>query len=121
MKKLLAIVAILALMGCETFPVKKTEIVTVDKPIAFIPPPPIVPTYESQVDKLTDADIKDPGKIAQAYKYDIVALRGLVKIYQGILDQYRASSINFDEINKEIDKLFDTLDAKLAKPAAPVK
>lgn len=116
MKQLLVAISIaFTLSGCFTTIEKQVQIVTVDKPIPFIPPPPIVPTFESQVDKLQDDDYLRPGKVAQAYKYDMTALRGLVSIYAGILDQYRASALDFDEVNRQIDALFDNLNTELKK------
>lgn len=99
----------LLLAGCPAVLPVRTEIVTVNKPVPFIPPPPTVPKFESQVDKLTLDDANDPGKVGQAYKYDMTALRNLVKIYQMILDTYSAGAQNFDQVNKEIDQLFKGL------------
>lgn len=109
MKVLLVLFATLALTGCASKVVVQKEIVTVDRPVPFVPPPPQVPKIDSQVEKLTDADIADPGKVVQAYKYDITALRGLVAIYQSILQQYAASSQNFDQVNLQIKQLFDQI------------
>lgn len=100
----LALVAA-ALAGCNTTIVKK-EIVTVDKPVPFIPSPPDVPKCVSQVDKLVAEDRVDPGKVGQAYKYDMLCYRQRDKIVQMIIDQYKAGSQNFDQVNKEIDELF---------------
>lgn len=106
MKKLLvAAMVALALSGCAFNEPPKQQIIYVNKPVPYIPPPPVVPKFESQVDKLTDDDAKDPGKVGQAYKYDVIALRKLVSIYDAILAQYQASSASFDAVNAEIDKL----------------
>lgn len=117
-KTILVIIALaLSLVGCfETLPAKK-EIVIVEKPVPFIPKPPEVPKFTSEVDKLTAEDIKDPGKVGQAYKHDMTALRKLQVIYELILDQYRQSSENFDQINMEIDKLFKHIPGATDAPA----
>ena len=94
------------LVGCASAPVAPTNVVTVDKPIAVVPKPPEVPVFASQVDALTPADIKDPGKVGQAYRYDVTMLRSLVKIYQMILAQYTTSSYQFEAIEAEINNLF---------------
>lgn len=108
MKKLLiTLLASFVLVGCGTTTVIKKEIVTVDKPVPFVPKPPDVPKFESQIDKLVPADVADPGKVGQAYKYDVTYLRQLVKIHEMILDQYRQSSQDFDKVNAEITKLFE--------------
>ena len=99
-------VALAVLPGCSTVTQPaKVETITVDKPIAYIPKPPVVPEFNSMVDKLTPADASDPGKVGQAYKYDTATLRALLSVYRSIVDQYRNSSYNFDNVQKEIDKL----------------
>jgi hypothetical protein len=102
----LVVASTLLLAGCPATMPLKTEVVVVDKPMPFIPPPPVVPKYDYKVDKLTPEDAKDPGKVGQAYKYDMTALRQLVLIYDSILEQYQSASQNFDEVNKQIDELF---------------
>lgn len=102
------ILASLLTVGCTQTIIKK-EIVTVDKPVPFVPAPPNVPQFQSQIDQLKPEDIADPGKIGMAYKYDITMLRSLVKIYQDILAQYKDSSVNFDKINEEITKMYEQI------------
>jgi len=115
MKFVVAIVAALILAGCSTQTIIQKEIVTVDKPIPFIPKPPEVPKFVSQVDKLTAADASDPGKVGQAYKYDTLMLRKLIAIYEQILAQYSASSTDFDKIKGEIDKIYADINAAETK------
>lgn len=113
-----AIAVTLALSGCafDQKIVIQKEIVTVDKPIPFVPKPPTVPPFVSQVDQLTMADAIDPGKVGIAYKYDMTQLRALISIYKMILDQYNMSSQDFDKINAEIDKMYTQLNqAEAAK------
>ncbi len=106
---ILALSCCVLLAGCPgTMPVKQ-EVVTVNKPVPFIPTPPDVPKCVSMVDQLTPADQKDPGKVGQAYKYDTLCFRQRDKIVQMILDQYKAGSQNFDAINKEIDVLVNKI------------
>ena len=84
MKKL---ILLLLLTGCATTeqPIKT---VYVDKPVYSCPAPPTVPQHVYEVDKLTDKDKTDPGKVAQAYKADMLYLRKMEPIYRGILKQY---------------------------------
>ncbi len=105
-KLIVGALAVILLTGCATMQPAEKEIVIVNKPIAFIPKPPAVPKISYQVDKLTHADLADPGKVGQAYKHDLIALRKLVEIYQIILQQYSESSVDFELINSEIDLLF---------------
>lgn len=105
------IVSSLLLSGCfGVLPVKK-EVVQVAKPVLVIPKPPEVPAAEWEVDKLTIDDAKDPGKIGQAYKHDMLEARQLLKIYQMIVDGYKTSSQTFDQVNKEIDQLYKDIPA----------
>lgn len=105
MKYIALALSALILAGCGTTVIKK-EVVTVDKPVPFIPTPPNVPQCKLLVDQLVAEDRKDPGKVGLAYKHDTLCLRQRDKIIQMILDQYKAGSQNFDQINKEIDQLF---------------
>lgn len=105
--------ASLMLVGCALDPVIKTEIVTVNKPIPFIPKPPAVPTIEYQVDKLTFEDLATPGKVGQAYVYDMTFLRKRIEIDDMILEQYRAGSVQFEEIEKRIHELYSGVEARV--------
>ena len=105
MKLLTVVCAAVMLIGCAE-PIIKTEIVTVNKPIPFIPSPPIVPTIEYQVDKLTFEDMASPGKVGQAYVHDMTFLRKRIEIDDMILEQYQDGSVNFDEIEAKINELY---------------
>lgn len=119
MKSLITLILLAALAGCATdAPIIRTETVTVDKPVPYVPKPPDVPKFVSKVDTLTPADVADPGKVGQAYKYDTIALRNLLKIHEQILSQYTSSSVNFDDIQKQIDALYAGVD-KSPAPSAP--
>lgn len=119
MKKLaLALCLLLALVGCQTVPTHD-QIVNNDRPVAIIPPPPAVPSFDSQVDKLTPADINDPGKVGVAYKYDMTALRSLIVIYRQILSQYAHSSQNFDVVNAQIKALGEINNPAIKAAALP--
>lgn len=103
--------------GCACDPVIKTEIVTVNKPIPFIPPPPEVPQCDFMVDKLTPADAKNPGKVGQAYVHDMTCLRARNNIDNVILDQYAIGSVKFDEAKKRIDELYNQLGTRVGFPS----
>jgi len=105
MKKLIIFIVLALIVGCTTVPVPVVQTVTVEKPVAFVPPPPEVPKFVSKVDQLTQADAANPGKVSQAYKYDTYTLRSLLAIYQSIISQYKLSSQNFDQVQQTIDKL----------------
>lgn len=108
MKLLTVVCAAVMLVGCAE-PIIKTEIVTVNKPVPFIPKPPDVPMVEYQVDKLTFEDMASPGKVGQAYVHDMTFLRKRVEIDDMILEQYQAGSVNFDEIEAKIEELYSDL------------
>lgn len=117
MKTIVYICCASALMvGCTCDPVIRTEIVTVNKPVPFIPPPPAVPTCEFMVDKLTAADAKLPGKVGQAYVHDMACLRARNNIDNVILDQYALGSVKFDEAKKRIDELYNQLGTRAGFP-----
>lgn len=105
MRKLL-LIGVLALTGCAGNPfVPEAKIVKVDKPIPFCPVPPIVPHCTNYVDTLTPEDVKDPGKVAQAYKLDMTCYRANDKTFRQILSGYEDVS----RINHEVEVLFDGL------------
>lgn len=106
MKLIAAICAAVLLSGCVPPAVIKTEIVTVNKPIPFIPKPPDVPVIEYEVDKLTFADLVNPGRVGQAYVHDMTFLRKRIEIDDMIFEQYRAGSVQFEEIEKRIQEMY---------------
>lgn len=114
MKKLFCLLIVTILVGCASTPTPEVRIVTVDKPIPMCPIPPTIPTIEYEVDKLTNLDKVDPGKVGQAYKYDMLYLRNAVRLYQMILDEYKKTSGNFDQVKLEIDKVFKAATAPTA-------
>lgn len=118
MKALISLALCVALVGCACDPIIKTETVYVDKPIPFVPKPPDVPKFVSKVDTLAPTDISDPGKVGQAYKYDVIALRNLLRIHEQILAQYSSSSVNFDDIQKQIDQIYSDIN-KAPSAASP--
>lgn len=105
MKTLLSLGLCLLLIGCGPL-VVKTEVVTVKVPVAYIPPPPNVPKIKYKVDRLTPQDKQRPGVVGQAYVYDLAQARAMIEIYSTILDQYKNSSVHFDEVNKKIEELY---------------
>lgn len=119
MKLIATFFAALMLVGCAGAPAIKTEIVTVNKPIAFIPKPPAVPTIEFQVDKLTLEDKNIPGKVGQAYVHDMTFLRKRIEIDDMILEQYRAGSAKFDEVEKKIHELYNSVETRVQPVPGP--
>lgn len=103
------------LVGCQTT-TPEIKTIHVPKPFPFCPAPPQVPSEPStgfQVDKLTEADKQDPGKVAQAYKHDMLFLRRITDIYSEILSQYKLTSQNFEKTKKLIDELFSKMDEEV--------
>lgn len=118
---LASLLAATLLTACETQTIIKKEIVTVDKPVPFIPTPPEVPQCVSQVDKLIADDAKDPGKVGQAYKYDMLCYRQRLNILQLILDQYKAGSQNFDKVNEQIAQMYKAINDAEVKAVEAAK
>lgn len=108
MKTIYALILLGALAGCATTnPTKPVDPVIIDKPVVTCPTPPTVPKFTYTVDALTAADQADPGKVAQAYKRDMIILRSQVRIYEMIVNEYGKASVNFDAVNAEIANLVD--------------
>jgi hypothetical protein len=110
MKILILLPVLAGLSGCFHHAVVR-EPVNVEVPIPFCPAPPAVVKCDFLVDKLTDADINDPGKVGQAYKADMVCLRGAYDVHNQILDQYTKTSQSFEEVQKRIRELADKMKA----------
>jgi hypothetical protein len=113
MKNLIKIVCVFGvafgLSACGPEYIVKKEIVTVNKPVPYCPPPPDVPEYAFQVDLLTQADLKDPGTVGQAYKLDMTALRKNDRTMRAIIEQYRNTSNSFSTVQQQIDEIFSHL------------
>lgn len=113
MKTLTSVIcATMLVTGCGFMPIVRTKVVTVNKPVLVIPTPPKVPKVEYEVDKLTPEDAKQPGKVGQAYVHDMTYLRAVVPIYESILAQYAASSVEFSDVNKKIQELYSQIDTQ---------
>lgn len=111
-KSLIACIVAIMLAGCGT---QQIKVVPVDKPIPVIPIPPEVPVCERKVDKLTEADATNYGKVGEAYKYDMTCeratnnmLRQIVKAYK---DAATATKPVLDEINAAFNKMQHDIDA----------
>lgn len=91
MNKLILITIIIFISACSNLQKneKESDIVYVDVPVVSCPNPPDIPLFESEVDKLSEADINDPGKVGVAYKRDMLMLRHLYKTHVEILNKYR--------------------------------
>ena len=110
----LVLFACVSLSGC--FHHATREVVrTVEVPVPYCPPPPVISPYSYQVDALTPQDVTDPGKVGQAYKADMTYLRDMEEIYKMILQQYKSTSTNFDEVTKRLRELA----TKITTPAQP--
>ena len=112
MKTLITVIIVLAsLSGCSTLtPAKQIETIPVNKPVPYVPLPPDVPRFVSQIDRLDMIkDKNNPGKVVQAYKHDVAALRTVNRIQQMIIDQYRTSAIDFEPVNLEIARAYAQL------------
>lgn len=126
MKKLIICSLLVLVAGCATTrqTIPQTKVVTIDKPIPFCPAPIDVAACSNYVDSLTEADHKDPGKVAQAYKLDMTCLRITDKILRRILTGYKDTSA----MNKDVTRLFNEYGSQyekaltaVSKPAEPTK
>lgn len=107
---MVGMMVILAITACSpTKYVVKKEIVTVSKPVPYCPAPPEVDTYEYWVDQLTDEDVKDPGKVGQAYKHDMIILRQNDATLRAIIQQYKEISTSFSGVQEQIDNIFKNI------------
>lgn len=108
-KYVVLLAAAIAMTGCGPKYLVKKEIVTVNKPVPYCPAPPHIPEYEFQVDKLTSADAKDPGKVGQAYKADMLVLRTNDRSLRAALYEYANINASFTGVQQQIDLIFDSI------------
>jgi hypothetical protein len=113
---LVAIIASVFLVGCETTPTIKTETKTVFVPVPYVPAPPVKTPPELAVDSIAEQPIpEDPiargefyGRLAQAYRASMVALQGYVKELEATIAEYerlsRDSKTLEDLIKQEAEK-----------------
>lgn len=93
----------------------RNQVQYVDKPVFICPKPPEVPQYTFLVDQLTPADQTDPGKVGQAYVHDMIILRETDRILRSILQQYTTTSVNFEQVRQQVDKLIEKTSKPLEK------
>lgn len=115
MKTLLTVCCAAAFItGCACDPTIKTEVVTVNKPLPFIPAPPAVPKIEYEVDKLAPSDSTLPGKVGQAYVHDMTFLRKRIEIDDMIFEQYRQGSVDLKALEQKIQELYKGVETRSA-------
>lgn len=104
------IIMALILTGCAEQQIKLVE---VNKPIPMCPKPPAIPTCDFRVDQLSDVDQQNPGKVGEAYKYDMTCLRAVYGINQLVIAEYEKTSQNFDAVGELINQSFKSLNANI--------
>lgn len=108
MNRTLIVLTLLALVGCtQTKYIVKPELVEVKLPVPYCPPAEEIapmPPIELETLKLTEADKKEPGKVARAYEIDMIALTQR----QSELDRIEAARKQQAEtLRVELDKYRD--------------
>jgi hypothetical protein len=124
MKNMFLIMVLMALSACASNSLNtKKDVVLVDKPLPYCPAPPQVNECVSMVDALTPADANDPGKVAQAYKYDMMCYRSSNKTLRQVLQQYENVSKNnsaiellYKNLKQHYDEVLNSTSQTPAKP-----
>jgi hypothetical protein len=97
------IIIFLFLGGCST---GQTKIDEVQVPILVCPMPPKVSRPELEIYKLSEKDLNDPGKVAQAIKVTLVQLQSYSIILETIIETYKNTSEGYDALRQELDLRF---------------
>jgi len=114
------LISMLLLVGCSSNPfVPEKQIVKIDKPIPYCPAPPKVVECQNYVDALTDEDRADPGKVAQAYKMDMMCYRANAKTLREILQRYEDTSLLLKDVEAMYDSLGQQYDTLLSPSPTP--
>lgn len=88
-KLALTVILALSLGACKTMePIVKTEYVDRPVPVATVPKPPKVDKPTLETTKLTEEDRKDIGIVSKAIVIENKQLKGLVGIYELIINTY---------------------------------
>lgn len=93
------------LTACTSGTIIKPQIVTVDKPVFSCPVPPVVNDVQLLTSTLTEQDRKDPGKVAQYYKADIIQLQGQIQQYKTVIESYKNISQQLQTMQNQADKI----------------
>ena len=106
MNKTLIVCVLAAMLSACAHDIK---LVPVDKPIPIIPVPPVVPQCDYMVDKLTADDAKIPGKVGEAYKYDMTCARATNSMLRQIVNAYKEAALATKPVVDEITAAFDKM------------
>lgn len=105
MKKLIAIVAVLALAGCATNP-NKIEITSNVKPISvpiiYSPEPPVVARPTLPHLTMTPDQILSDGEVAKAYAASVAALIGYAEQLEDIVSQYKDIHDSYNDLASKV-------------------
>lgn len=97
----LSILALVALVGCNTTPpkvIERTVTVEVKVPVATpIPEPKEVARPQLMIFELRSADEANPGKVIQYYQASIKQLQGYAVELETIIDGYRNNGATFNK------------------------
>ena len=88
--------------GCSWLPTN-TEYVKVSYPIMICPAPPEVKKPDLYINKLTQADSKDYGKVAQYYDITLQQLTSYIDQLEMVIDQYNKTSEAYQQMENEVN------------------
>lgn len=111
--------ACVLLTGCPQ-PIVKPQAVYISKPVWFCPAPPELGSIDLLTAQLTSTDASDPGKVATYYKADMLMLVHALRARDEIINQYRVSNLQANELQKRVDELYlESLRKLSTAPASP--
>lgn len=119
------VILVAALTGCLNKNTRDRPPEIVRTPILFCPAPPGLDTRVDELDlyinDLTDEDLKDPGKVVQAFRADVYQLMKGRKEDTKVLKKYEDLSKKLDELKDlpEFKALADRLFGSQLPAAAP--
>lgn len=77
------------MVGCESFGRKPIE---VKIPVPTVSTIEQLPPFESETDKLSEADRQDYKKVAESYKKDVEILKKRDEIHQKLIEQHNGDN-----------------------------
>lgn len=99
MKIKILIPALLLLSGCASFPERgiNTQIIKINTPVLYSPPPPEFDRPDLIIHELTEAQKRDPGQVVKYYRATVIQLLGYVEQLETVVESYDTVSDTLQE------------------------
>lgn len=98
------LLCLILIQSCSLLPTK-TEYVRISYPILVCPESPVLVKPDLYINKLTQADAKNYGKVARYYQISLIQLSGYIKELELVVDRYNKTSESYKGLEAEVNKM----------------